>query len=303
MKTKLLVISLMFATLGSYAQQNAQFTQYMYNTININPAYAGSRGAMSIFALHRTQWVGLDGAPTTNAVSINTPFNSSRLGLGVSIINDKIGPTHDNTISTDLSYTIPTSENTKLSFGVKASVNLFDLNASRLNPDQPNDPKLYGYNNTISPNIGAGIYLHSDKAYVGLSIPNFIESNRYDDNDTKVYKEKMNYYLIAGYVMDLSYNLKFKPALLTKMVQGAPLQVDISGNFLFNDKFTFGLAYRWSASASAMAGFQVSDALFIGYGYDLETTKLDNYNSGSHEVFLRYEIFKNNNKITTPRFF
>ena len=293
----------MFATLGSYAQQNAQFTQYMYNTININPAYAGSRGAMSIFALHRTQWVGLDGAPTTNAVSINTPFNSSRLGLGVSIINDKIGPTHDNTISTDLSYTIPTSENTKLSFGVKASVNLFDLNASRLNPDQPNDPKLYGYNNTISPNIGAGIYLHSDKAYVGLSIPNFIESNRYDDNDTKVYKEKMNYYLIAGYVMDLSYNLKFKPALLTKMVQGAPLQVDISGNFLFNDKFTFGLAYRWSASASAMAGFQVSDALFIGYGYDLETTKLDNYNSGSHEVFLRYEIFKNNNKITTPRFF
>lgn len=303
MKTKLLVISLMFATLGSYAQQNAQFTQYMYNTINVNPAYAGSRGAMSIFALHRTQWVGLDGAPTTNAVSINTPFNSSRLGLGVSIINDKIGPTHDNTISTDLSYTIPTSENTKLSFGVKASVNLFDLNASRLNPDQPNDPKLYGYNNTISPNIGAGIYLHSDKAYVGLSIPNFIESNRYDDNDTKVYKEKMNYYLIAGYVMDLSYNLKFKPALLTKMVQGAPLQVDISGNFLFNDKFTFGLAYRWSASASAMAGFQVSDALFIGYGYDLETTKLDNYNSGSHEVFLRYEIFKNNNKITTPRFF
>ena len=303
MKTKLLVISLMFATLGSYAQQNAQFTQYMYNTINVNPAYAGSRGAMSIFALHRTQWVGLDGAPTTNAVSINTPFNNSRLGLGVSIINDKIGPTHDNTISTDLSYTIPTSENTKLSFGVKASVNLFDLNASRLNPDQPNDPKLYGYNNTISPNIGAGIYLHSDKAYVGLSIPNFIESNRYDDNDTKVYKEKMNYYLIAGYVMDLSYNLKFKPALLTKMVQGAPLQVDISGNFLFNDKFTFGLAYRWSASASAMAGFQVSDALFIGYGYDLETTKLDNYNSGSHEVFLRYEIFKNNNKITTPRFF
>lgn len=293
----------MFTAAVSYAQQDAQFTQYMYNTINVNPAYAGSRGAMSIFALHRSQWVGLDGAPTTNAVSINTPFNSSRMGLGVSIINDKIGPTTENNISTDLSYTVPTSETMKLSFGVKASVNLFDLNASRLNPDQPNDPKLYGYNNTISPNIGAGIYLHSDKAYVGLSIPNFIESNRYDDNDTKVYKEKMNYYLIAGYVMDLSYNLKFKPALLTKMVQGAPLQVDISGNFLFNDKFTFGLAYRWSASASAMAGFQVSDALFIGYGYDLETTKLDNYNSGSHEVFLRYEIFKNNNKITTPRFF
>jgi len=303
MKTKLLLISLMFTALGSYAQQDAQFTQYMYNTINVNPAYAGSRGAMSIFALHRTQWVGLDGAPTTNAVSINTPFNNSRLGLGVSLINDKIGPMQENTISTDLSYTIPTSETVKLSFGVKATVNLFDIDINKLTPAQGGDPSLQGFSNKISPNIGAGIYLHSDKAYVGLSIPNFIESNRYNDNDVKVFKEKMSYYLIAGYVMDLNYNLKFKPALLTKMVQGAPLQVDVSGNFMFADKLTLGLAYRWSASVSAMAGFQVSEAMYIGYGYDLETTKLDNYNSGSHEIFLRYEIFKNNKKITTPRFF
>lgn len=292
----------MFTAAVSYAQQDAQFTQYMYNTINVNPAYAGSRGAMSIFALHRSQWVGLDGAPTTNAVSINTPFNSSRMGLGVSIINDKIGPTTENNISTDLSYTVPTSETMKLSFGIKASVNMFDLNINKLNAEQP-DPYLQGYNNKISPNIGAGVYLHSDKAYLGLSIPNFLESNVYNDNDRKVNKEKMNFYFIAGYVFDLNYNLKFKPALLTKMVQGSPLQVDVSGNFLISDKFTLGLAYRWSASASAMAGFQVSDALYIGYGYDLETTKLDNYNSGSHEVFLRYEIFKKNNKITTPRFF
>ena len=303
MKTKLLLISLMFTAVVSYAQQDAQFTQYMYNTINVNPAYAGSRGAMSIFALHRTQWVGLDGAPTTNAVSINTPFNNSRLGLGVTIINDKIGPTTENTLSTDLSYTIPTSETVKLSFGIKATANLFDLNPNKLNPENSGDPKLQSFNNRFTPNIGAGVYLHSDKAYVGLSIPNFIESNRYDDNDVALFKEKMTYYLIAGYVMDLSYNLKFKPALLTKMVQGAPLQVDMSGNFMFNDKLTLGLAYRWSASASAMVGFQVSEAMYIGYGYDLETTKLDNYNSGSHEVFLRYEIFKNNNKITTPRFF
>lgn len=293
----------MFTAVVSYAQQDAQFTQYMYNTINVNPAYAGSRGAMSIFTLHRSQWVGLDGAPTTNAVSINTPLNNSRLGLGITILNDKIGPTHENTISSDLSYTIPTSETTKLSFGVKATANLFDLDVSRLTPEKSGDSKLQGYNNKITPNIGAGIYLHSDKAYVGISIPNFIESNRYNDNEVAIFKEKINYYLIAGYVMDLNYNLKFKPALLTKMVQGAPLQVDVSGNFLFNDKFTAGLAYRWSASMSAMVGFQVSDALYVGYGYDLETTKLDNYNSGSHEIFLRYEIFKNNNKITTPRFF
>ncbi|NGY39001.1 type IX secretion system membrane protein PorP/SprF [Flavobacterium sp. XN-5] len=302
MKTKLFSFVLMFTALVSFAQQDAQFTQYMYNTININPAYAGSRGVLSVFALHRTQWVGLDGAPVTNAVSVNTPFNNSRLGLGVSIINDKIGPTHENTISADLSYTVPTSEKVKFSFGIKATANLFDLDVTRLNPVD-DDPSLHDYNNKFSPNIGAGVYLHSDKAYVGISIPNFIESNRYDDNAVAIFKEKINYYLIAGYILDLNSAIKFKPALLTKMVKGAPLQVDVSGNFMFNNKFVLGVAYRWSAAVTAMAGFQISDAMYIGYGYDLETTQLNNYNSGSHEIFLRYELFKKNDKITTQRFF
>ncbi len=292
----------MFTGVLSYAQQDAQFTQYMYNTINVNPAYAGSRGALSMFALHRTQWVGLDGAPVTNSVSINTPLNESNLGLGVSLINDKIGPTTENAISADLSYTIQTSEIWKLSFGIKATANLFDLDVTKLNPVDATDPSLQNYSK-FSPNIGAGIYLHSDKAYVGFSVPNFIETNRYDDNEVAIFKERISYYLIAGYVFDLTNTVKFKPAVLTKMVEGAPLQVDVSGNFLFNDKFMVGLAYRWSASVSAMAGFQVTDGLYIGYGYDKETTNLDNYNSGSHEIFLRYELFNNIKKITTPRFF
>lgn len=302
MKTRILLFALLFTGVVSYAQQDAQFTQYMYNTINVNPAYAGSRGALSIFALHRTQWVGLDGAPVTNAVSVNTPLNGSNLGLGVSIINDKIGPTHENTISADLSYTIPTSETFKLSFGIKATANLFDLDVTRLNPVD-DDPSLHDFNNKFSPNIGAGVYLHSHNAYVGFSVPNFIETNRYDDNEVAIFKEKINYYLIAGYVFDIGSYIKFKPAILTKMVEGAPLQVDASANFMFNDKFTIGLAYRWSAALSAMVGFQVSEGLYIGYGYDHETTNLNHYNSGSHEIFLRYELFKNENKITTPRFF
>ena len=302
MKTRILIFALLFTGMLSYGQQDAQFTQYMYNTINVNPAYAGSRGAMSMFALYRTQWVGLDGAPVTSTVSMNTPLNESNLGLGVSLINDKIGPTTENTISADLSYTIPTSDTWKLSFGIKATANLFDLDATKLNPVDGTDPSLQNYN-TFSPNIGAGVYWHSDKAYVGFSIPNFIETNRYDDNEVAIFKERISYYLIGGYVFDLSDTVKFKPAFLTKMVEGAPLQVDLSGNFMFFDKFMLGASYRWSAAMSAMVGFQVSDGLYIGYGYDKETTNLDNYNSGSHEIFLRYELFKNNNKITTPRFF
>ena len=302
MKTRILLFVLMFTGVVSYAQQDAQFTQYMYNTINVNPAYAGSRGALSIFALHRTQWVGLDGAPVTNAVSINTPINGSNLGLGVSLINDKIGPANENTISADLSYTIPTSETFKLSLGIKGTANLFNLDVTKLDPKDAGDESFQNYNK-FTPNIGAGVYLHSDKAYLGLSIPNFIQTNRYDDNDVRIFKEKINTYLIAGYVFDLNQDIKFKPALITKMVEGAPLQIDVSGNFMFSEKFVVGVAYRWSAALSGMVGFQVSDGLYIGYGYDRETTNLKNYNSGSHEIFLRYEIFKKIDKITTPRFF
>lgn len=299
---KLSLIFIFFSVVG-FAQQDAQYTQYMYNTINVNPAYAGSRGVMSVFGLYRTQWIGLDGAPKTSSFSLNTPINNSDIGIGVSLVNDKIGPTNENTLSTDISYSIPTSETFKLSFGIKATANLFNLDINKLTPEDQGDPQFQDLNNKFSPNIGSGVYWHSDKAYVGFSIPNFIETNRYDDNDVAIFKDKINYYLMAGYVFDLNYYLKFKPAVLTKMVQGAPLQVDLSGNFMFNEKFVVGLAYRWSASLSAMAGFQVSEGMYIGYAYDRETTKLNNYNSGSHEIFLRFEFFNNYNKMISPRFF
>lgn len=303
MKSIIVFFVLILTGIVSFGQQDAQFTQYMYNTININPAYAGSRGFMSIFALHRTQWVGLDGAPVTNSFSVNTPISNSKIGVGISFINDRIGPTNENKISADVSYFIRTSENFRLSFGLKATATIFNLDISRLNPVSQNDPQFQNLNNSFTPNFGAGLYLHSEKTYIGISVPNFIESDKYDSNSVAMFKEKMNYYLIAGHVIDISENLKFKPTLLTKIVEGAPLQVDVSGNFLINNKFVLGGAYRWSAAFSAMAGFQISEGIFVGYGYDKETTNLANYNSGSHEIFLRFELSRAYNKITSPRFF
>lgn len=302
---KKLILVFMFFSIVSHAQQDAQYTQYMYNTIEVNPAYAGSRGALSVFGLYRTQWVGLDGAPETSTFSVNTPLKNSDLGLGVSLVNDKIGPTVENTLSADLSYTIPTSDTWNLSFGIKGTANLFNIDINKLSYEDQDDPQFQNLKNKFSPNVGAGLYFHSDRAYVGLSVPNFIETNRYDSDDVAIFKEKINYYFIAGYVFNLDRleYIKFKPALMTKMVEGAPLQVDVSGNFMFNDKFVLGLAYRWSASVSAMAGFQVSKGMYIGYGYDHETTQLRKYNSGSHEIFLRFEFFNNYNKMISPRFF
>ncbi|WP_166925482.1 PorP/SprF family type IX secretion system membrane protein [Flavobacterium poyangense] len=301
---KKLILVLLFCSTASFAQQDAQFTQYMYNTINVNPAYAGSRGVLSIFGIYRTQWVGLDGAPETSSFSVNTPVGNN-VGLGVSLINDKIGPTNENNLSADFSYSIPTSATAKLSFGIKGSANLFKLDPTKLTPEDQGDPQFQDFKNKFTPNIGAGVYWHTDKAYVGLSVPNFIQTNRYDDNDVAIYKDKINYYLIAGYVFELDRyeTVKFKPAIMTKMVEGSPLQVDASANFMFNDKFVIGVAYRWSASVSALAGFQITDGLYLGYAYDRETTKLVNYNSGSHEIFLRFEFLNKYGRITSPRFF
>lgn len=309
MRIKIVSFIFLLVFLSGYGQQDAQFTQYMYNTININPGYAGSREAMSVFAMHRTQWVGLDGAPITNTASVNTPINGSNVGLGVSIINDRIGPSDENNIAIDFSYSINTSDRYKLSFGLKASANLLNIDFNKLSQYDQNDYAFQtNIDNKFSPNIGVGFYLHSDNTYVGLSAPYLLETKHFDryaatGANSHVAKENINLYLIAGHVLDLSYNVKFKPSLLTKYVQGAPLQVDLSTNFMFNDKFVAGLAYRWSAAVSAMVGFQASDSWFIGYGYDLETTRLSNYNSGSHEIFLRYELFNKYTKIISPRFF
>lgn len=306
MKKKIITALFAIISFSALSQQDPQFTNYMYNTININPAYAGSRGALSIYGLHRTQWVGVEGAPTTNAFSINTPIANSKVGLGLSFINDKLGVMDENTISVDFSYTLDLGGNlnNKLSFGLKTSANMLNVAYSDLLKYNPNDPKFQqDINGQFTPNIGAGVYWHSQKSYLGISMPNFLESSRYDNNLQSTMTQKMHYFIMAGHVFEINPMIKFKPAFLVKAVNGSPLQTDLTANFLFHEKFTIGGAYRFNAAWSGMVGFQITDGLMIGYSYDGDTTRLSNYSSGSHELFIRFELFNKYHRVQSPRFF
>lgn len=308
-------IALVFIALSietAMAQQDAQYTQYMYNTIAINPAYAGNRGVLSMAGLYRTQWVGLDGAPTTQTINIHSPVGK-RVGLGLSLVNDEIGNRTSQETYFDIaaSYTIPISNETKLSFGIKAGGHLLNLDFARLQgfTEEQGTGDLANVDNKFSPNLGAGVYYHTERFYFGISIPNFLETKHFESSSaassTFLATERINLYFITGYVFDLNPNLKLKPALLFKAVQGAPLQADFSASFLFNNKFSLGAAYRWDAAFSLLTGFQITDSLLLGLAYDREITELGNtaFNDGSFEVFLRYELFNNKNKVVTPRFF
>lgn len=296
-----------------FAQQDAQYTQYMYNTLSVNPAYAGSRGQLSIAALYRAQWVGLEGAPTTQTLNLHSPIRNSRLGYGISIVNDEIGDgvVQETYLDAVLSYTIDVSQEAKLSFGLKAGGNLLNLDFNGLRNFDAEVVDGENVDNKFSPNFGVGAYYHTNSFYLGLSAPNLLETEHFDNSNSDsnevnfLSKERINFYLITGYVFDLNPNFKFKPALLTKVVGGAPLQLDLSANFMYNEKFTFGAAYRWDAAVSALAGFQITDQFMLGLAYDRETTELGGtqFDDGTFEVFLRFELVKSFRRLVSPRFF
>ncbi len=301
-KSLVLVVFALLLSEASNAQQDPLYTQYMYNTMSVNPAYAGQRETLSITGLYRTQWVGIDGAPKTLTFGLHTPLRNRRIGLGLNVVSDQIGPSKETYFDVNFSYTLPlNNDETKLSFGFKGGLHFLDTDWSKgtfQNPDTAFNQNL----SLFSPTIGAGLYLHSYKWYLGLAVPNFITTKHYDNFQESVATEKTHFFLIGGYVFDLNETTKLKPSFLVKAVSGAPIIADVSANVLFNEKLTLGLAWRWDDSVSGLAGFQVSNELFIGYAYDFTTTRLNNYNSGSHEIILRWELQKVV-RILSPRFF
>ena len=297
---------LLIAGFAGFAQQEPQYTQYMYNTLTVNPGYTGSPGVLQANLLHRTQWVGISGAPQTQAFSIHSPWSKyyEHIGVGLSVVNDRLGPSDEVYADGNFSYTLKMGDEAKLAFGLKAGVRVLSIDWSRGRYYQEGDPLLNtNINNKINPTIGAGLYYYTDNWYAGVSVPNFMQNNYYDDVQETVRAERLHYYIIGGYVFTLSDDVKFKPAVLGKIVSGAPITVDASANFLLQDVVTLGAAYRWNDAVSGLVGIQVSRNFFVGYSYDYSVTDLNKYNNGSHEFMVRFEIAPKTNRIKSPRFF
>lgn len=298
------LIPVLFISLATQAQQDPQYTQYMYNTMSINPGYTGSIGTLDAVATYRNQWTGIDGAPDTQNLGVHSPLRNEKIGIGLNLQSDKIGPASEFYADVNFSYTLQMSSTVKLGLGLKAGAKIFNVDFSKGTFENPGaDPLNVNIDNKLSTVIGAGAYLYSDTWYVGLSVPDFIKNKYYDDVEEAVADEEIQYYLIGGYVFEVSPSLKFKPAVLAKYLHGFPLVVDVSANFLILDQFAVGASYRYEDAVSALAGFHFLQGFFAGYSYDYTLTDLSDYNSGTHEIILRYTLPLKNKRINSPRFF
>jgi len=296
------IFLLIISFFSGNAQENERYTQYFYNPTGINPAYAGASGITTLFSSYRTQWVGVPGAPQTVALSLNGAVLKKNIGWGLSVMSDKIGPSDQSAIAADFAYSMNVSPTYKLSFGLKASANLLNVDFTKLYLKDGTEPTFENnIDNKFSPNLGVGFYLHSDRTSIGISSPNLLVTKFYDKyssnaSTSSIAKENMNIFLTANHVFDLDYFLKFKPSILVKIVKDGTIQTYSSATFLVNDVFTIGMSYRFGGTINNLAGFQVSDRMFIGYGYDLETKSMRNYNTGSHEIFIRFDFVGKNQK-------
>ncbi len=315
--TLLVSIMVYFVSFMAVGQKEPQYTQYMYNIGSFNPAYVGTVETPEIAGLYRAQWIDIPGAPRTFRFGVNVPFANEKTGLGFNVISDQLGPSTQTYVDVAYSYQVSISDNTKLSFGLDVGGSFLNVDFSKGDFEIENEPLLNTETvNKFYPTIGAGTFLYSDDWYVGLSIPNFLTNGIYGDEIAVLVEDKVQFNFIGGYVFDLSERLKFKPAFMLNYLQGAPVNFNLSTNFLIDDVVTLGASYRVDNALSGLAGFQVSSGMFVGYSYDYNTNGLGEFNNGSHEIILKFYLGKGSSRqpktknakgkpkqIDTPRFF
>ena len=306
---KVLVMLLAFGSLILNAQQAPIYTHYMNNTLSVNPAYAGSRDALTVTGLHRSQWVGFKGAPVSQTLTMHTPLRNEHIGLGLTVLNDKIGPSNNTSVFADYAYIIKLTENSKLSFGISAGVNIYHASLNSLQLDEQTDPSFqYNINNHVTPNFGFGMYYSRDRFYAGISAPNLLQNSYLvvdqPSINSTVGKEQRHYFFIAGAILNLTDNLAFKPTTLIKVTSGAPIQADLTASFIIMKKLLIGAMFRTGDAFGGLVGIDITDQFHLGYSYDWSYgLQTGTYNRGSHELVLRYDVLFNKKQIHSPRNF
>jgi type IX secretion system PorP/SprF family membrane protein len=293
-----------------FAQQDPMYSQYVFNGLLINPAYAGSREVLNATALYRNQWINIPGAPKTGAFSLDSPLKNQKVALGLNVIFDKIGVTHHTDLSGLYSYKIYFSDQSVLSFGLQAGVGFYNSTNTEVIYTDNNqiDPAFQEDYHRILPNFSFGTYFHSDRFYAGVSVMDIlgktIENQIYPNmaNDLNI-NVVSHFFFNTGYLFDLSPDVHFQPSVLVKYVAGAPIEGDINVVLQFYNLLAFGLSYRSYASVDFLMQVKISNQLSLGYSYEYSTNELSNFTSGSHEIVLRYQFDFSKGKILTPRFF
>lgn len=285
------------------AQQDAMYTQYMFNGLVINPAYAGSHNTLSMSALFRKQWVGIDGAPSTQNLSVHSPLGNSRVSMGMVLFHDKIGISDQYGAFSSYSYKIPLNKGntTFLYFGLQGGYSRYSIKYSDVSAT---DPTYNGGDiNEFYPNVGAGVYLTSDRFYVGASVPQLLTAKNMEYTGP-LFQQVYHVFVSAGYVFDLNDNLKLKPNILVKAVEGAPIEMDLNMNLLIKELLWVGVSWRSLDSFDGLVQFQLNERMQLGYSYDFATTtELRRATTGSHEFNLNYRLSFNKKRIITPRYF
>ena len=301
-------IALVMVQQTAQAQFEPQFTQYMFNEMFINPAYAGSREQISATMVYRNQWVGLEGSPKTQTASVHGPLMNKKLGLGLTIMNETIGVTQQFAMYGNYAFRMQMGTKGAFALGLQGGFISHQEDLSEVITNEENDNEfLFNTPKVILPNVGFGMYYNTDRFYAGLSIPRMFKNNVAGDGSSEV-SNSMNfkiwhYYATTGYIFPISESVKLKPSLMIKAVQGAPIIADVTVNALFKDVFWLGISYRTEDSFAGLAAFQITPQLRVGYSYDYTTTELNNYNNGTHEITLGYDFSFNKKKVVTPRYF
>lgn len=299
------VLVLFLAILEMHSQQDPHYTQYMYNMNVINPAYAGSKENLTMGLLYRKQWIEIEDAPTTFSLSGSMPVGKN-VGMGLSVISDKIGPVEENNVYGDFSYTLNLGGEHRLAFGLKAGVTFQKVGLNSLIqptlPDLDDDAFAQDTNNTKF-NIGTGLFYYTERYYLAFSIPNMLKTVHLDYNGVKYGNEVQHYFLTGGYVFDLNPNLKFKPFAMVKSAFNSPTSLDVSTNFLFNQKFEIGATYRLEDSFGAMLNYAISPNVRIGYAYDHIVSDLNITTPSSHELILLFDLNFPKKVSRSPRYF